>query len=409
MDSKNNELVNSILDVSAMSYGMPPMPSISVARRIVDCHAQTTSASQSGNLIFTLNTGDMFLYGKTSYMKLRLNITGGDSKTYLSSYGVYSLFSSIVVSARNGVEITRVVEPALLQKMEFWTMTHDKLQLVKDSEGHGLQFSTNGEVDLVFRLDCIPFFNQENLIPSMVCEGLRIQFTLNTVTRAFKVDTAPVTGFTVTPVLKLDCITLADNFLRAVSQNSANEGLVLMHKEYFHSQNSATISAVNFNINKSCSKATSFIMISRESSKVDDSKTDCYLSNKYDYNRIQLQCGSVFYPNSPLEQQDMNALYSREPYHYVLTNLSPNYNCAVRYNEKFHIDGDAVFGQNLKESNNRGQLTGILLNNSRSLLVSATMANLGTENVPNFNRIFNCYLEHVRLVRVFSNNVVVRD
>jgi len=139
-------------------------------------------------------------------------------------------------------------------------------------------------------------------------------------------------------------------------------------------------------------------MISRNSSNVDEKTVDNYLSNPYDYSRIQIQAGSVFYPNSPLEVP--SAANSREAYHYVLTNLAPDYDCSIRYSV-FEAAGQAVFGQNLKE-NNRGQLTGILLNNSRSLLVNATMDSATS-------RIFNSYLEHVRLVRVFSNNVVVRD
>ena len=74
-----------------------------------------------------------------------------------------------------------------------------------------------------------------------------------------------------------------------------------------------------------------------------------------------------------------------------------------RYEEFFVSAVDkcnAMFVQGLKDS--ADPMSGIVLNNSRALLCNATFHSSTTRRI-------DAYLVHLRLVRVFQNNSVVRD
>jgi hypothetical protein len=400
-------MVDSLLNVNNMNYSMPAMPSIAVSRTVIDVFPQVTSASAGGNVIFNISTGDQFVNPAGSYLELKLTVNDSSATNKLGNASY--LWNNVVLTARNGVEICRVNDFPMFVKKQRWQMTHDKFQLLKDSEAEELSLTapvapaTSTEYGFIMRLDTIPFFQGKNLLPSQIMEGLRLQFSVNSVQRAFH-GAGAISGFSVVPVLKLDCVTLADAFLRRVSELSANQGLVLMHNEAFPAQSDSTTTAFNANINKACSKATEYVVFSRDSANVVSATADSYQPEVYKFNTVQIQAGAQYYPRMALTQSGPGEHTSKGAYHYVLTNMAPNYNCSIRY-ENFYDETKAnfsLFGQNLRESNS--SMSGILLNNSRSLIVNATMSDALASG-----RIFNSYLSHIRLVRVFSNNVVVRD
>jgi len=74
-----------------------------------------------------------------------------------------------------------------------------------------------------------------------------------------------------------------------------------------------------------------------------------------------------------------------------------------RYEEFFAVAANqcsAMFVQGLRDSSD--PMSGIVLNNSRALLCNATFHS-------GVARRIDAYLIHLRLVRVFQNNSVVRD
>ncbi len=408
-----SEIVNSLLDVNNLDYGMPAIPSIATGRTQISVFPQTVSSSQGGNVIFNVSSGTQFIHGPTSYIVVELKLTGGgEADTRINS--VEALFSNVVVTAQNGVELCRVNNFPLHAVKQRWKMSDSKRKVLQHTGGiyQKADIDSFGTWQFILRLDSIPIFKNKNLLPPQMMEGLRIQLTVNSTTHAFKSPTTPVTGYSVTPVLKLDAVTLADTFLRRVNEISSSAGLVLMHEEEFHSESTTNSNNLNIAINKACSKATEFVLFSRLSDNVENTIHDSYATEPYNFSSIQLQAGAQYYPIQPLRQEySATATHrqntSSEAYHYSLINLAPDYDCSVDYPHFWKAqpttatECEALFGQNLKEGS--GSMTGVLLNNSRSLLVNAAMG--GTP----VNRLFDAYLTHVRLVRVFSNSIVVRD
>ena len=403
--SANDSMADSLLNTNNLNYGLPAMPSVSTGRTHISVFPQTVSASQGGNIIFNVSSGSQFINGPGSYLQLSVTTVGGNAATMLPS--VASLFSNVIVTAQNGVELSRVNDLAMYMQKGKYHMFHDKRVLLKDTEGlYKILAAGAGTYNFILRLDALPIFkNSQLLLPPQMMEGLRIQFGLNSIARAFKSAVA-VTSFSVTSVLKLDAVTLSDAFLRRVNEISANQGLVLMHEEPFHSEASSSTVNLNFNINKACSKAVEFCLLPRLSANVDLATANSSSTEPYNISAIQIQCGSQYYPIQPLTQTGTGANTSTEPFHYVLVNATNGkYNSSVHY-DHFYQDFSATTGceaayfQNLREGS--ANLSGVLLNNSRSLIVNCTMGSA-------VGRLFTTYLTHIRMCRYFQNNSVVRD
>ena len=402
--SSNDSMADSLLNTNNLNYGMPPMPSVATGRTHISVFPQTVSSSQGGNIIFNVSSGSQFINGPGSYLQISLTTVGGNAATMLA--GVSSLFSNVIITAQNGVELCRVNDlPMYMQKGKY-QMQHDKRVLLKDTEGlYKVLAAGAGTYKFILRLDALPIFHNKQLLPPNLMEGLRVQLGLNSVARAFKSAVA-ITSFSVESVLKLDSITLADAFLRRVNEISANQGLVLMHEEPFHSETSSSTVNLNFNINKACSKAVEFCLLPRLSANVDSPTVNSSSTEPYNISAIQLQAGSQYYPIQPLTQTGNGLNTSTEPFHYVLVNATNGkYNSSVHY-DHFYQDFSATTGceaayfQNLREGS--ANLSGVLLNNSRSLIINATMGSA-------VGRLFTSYLSHIRMVRVFSQTVIVRD
>ena len=402
--SGNDFMADSVMNVNNLNYGMPPMPSVATGRTHISVFPQTVSASQGGNIIFNVSSGSQFINGPGSYLQISVTTVGGNAATMLPSVG--SLFSNIIVTAQNGVELSRVNDLAMYMQKGKYQMSHDKRVLLKDTEGlYKVLAAGAGTYKFILRLDALPIFKNSQLLPPQMMEGLRIQFGVNSIARAFKSAVA-VTSFSVTSVLKLDATTLSDAFLRRVNEISSNQGLVLMHEEAFHSESSSSTVNLNFNINKACSKAVEFCLLPRLSANVDLATANSSSTEPYNFSSVQLQAGSQYYPIQPLTQTATGLNTSTEPFHYVLVNATNGkYNSSVHYDHFYQAFSattgcEAAYFQNLREGS--ANLTGVLLNNSRSLIVNATMGGA-------VGRLFTSYLSHIRMCRYFANNSIVRD
>ena len=404
----SSDTVSSLLNVNGLGYAMPPALSVATQRRMVRNFPQVTTSSNGGQIIYGLQTGDQLVYGPGSYMRIRLSMTGGSSAADRHIDTIGSLFSRVTVSTRSGQELCRVDNFDLFaSKFERYHTTNAKWVRLSDPcvVSQTLDFAGD-HIIAVMPLSWIPCFDNETLLPSQLMEGLRIQFDLNSPNVVFK-HTAEGTGvsaYTVTSNIHLDCTTLADQFSRRIAEVSSSDGLVLLHKEPFHTIVNTTGTGLNFDVKKSCSKAVAFMVVPRISSDTTSGLHVSQNSEHYPFTSMQCQVGSTFYPNSPLLQQGAAAKpTSREVYYYVQEQCSHDFDNAVVYNKFYATTGDecaAVFCQKLTDSSD--VMSGLVLNNSRALICNGTFHSSATRRI-------DAYLMHLRLVRVFSNNTTIRD
>ena len=406
--SQESETVDALLGVNSLGYAMPPSLSVATSRRDITNFPQVTSSPMGSVIIYTLNTGDGFLHGPTSYLKMTLQVTTSAAGATAFMDNIGALFTTVTVSSRSGVEICRVTEfPLYVSKyirMKYSSAKFQRLGFpaVFDKSivpGTGV----NNTVDFVMPLEFIPCFAGDQLLPPQLVEGMRIRFDLTSIAEAFRAAGGTVNACDVQSQMSLNLTTLADAFTRRIAQVAADQGLVMLHNEVFSTIQNTAAGTLNFDIKKACSKALEFIVVTRDNGYL-GAAVNSQQSLPYPFTSIQLQLGSVYYPNQPLTQRGAPGIFtSAEPYMYVQKGCSHNFDNHYLY-EEFHSVVDdkcnALFAQNLRDSSD--SMSGVVLNNSRSLLVNGVYHSAA-------NRRVDAFLVHLRLTRIFQNNVVVRD
>jgi hypothetical protein len=405
---------DALLGANGMSYAMPPALSVATSRRGITNFPQVTTSSNGSQIIYSLNTGDGFIHGPSSYMKLSVTLTkggagAGSDEVHLDNIG--ALFDTVTVSTRSGVEICRVQEFGLYcskyirSKYGASKFNRTAAPLRSDSkvQGGAVGAGLTATFNAVLPLALIPCFAEDVLLPPQLMEGLRIRFDIASVATAFRVDGLAVDSFTITSDLMLDSTILSDAFVRRIGEIAAKDGLVLIHKEPFHTIVNTSQASLNFDVKKSASMAVEFQVIPRDGA-VASAANNTQQSLPYPFTSMQVQVGSVFYPNQPLLQSGAPTdLGSAETYYYVQNQLRKDFDNHFRFEEFYQVDDNkcsAMFVQGLRDSSD--PMSGIVLNNSRALLCNATFHSTAVRRV-------DAYLVHLRLVRVFQNNSVVRD
>ena len=401
----NSETVDSLLAVNRLTYGMPPAVSVATARRQVQNFPQVSTSASGTTIIYNIQSGDQFVYGPKSYLRMVLSDFVGGVATDRNISGVGALFDRITVSSRSGVELCRIEAfDVYMDKIAKWFRTQqhfDRLQapaLLDETD------IADGTV-CVLPLNFIPFFAQDRLLPPEIMEGMIIRFDLSTAAVAFRAGSAvstPVASYNITSRMNLDCTVLADQYRRAVASIAASDGLIMLHEEAFYSQVNATGTGINFDIKKSASKATGFMTMTRDTAVFNKQESNHQASEPYNFSSLQLQVGSQYYPQAPLTQTATGDFTSRETYYYVENQIGDMENKAG-YDQFFQVNGNtcnAVFYQDLTDASSA--MSGIVLNGSRALLANITMGSA-------LSRRVDSWLFHLRLVRAFSNNTVVRD
>ena len=101
--------VDSALSVSRMNFSMIPDINIAVQKNTQTFFPQSAVSSDGSNILYNLNTGTSVVDPSKSYMYVDLEIDGGDTLTSLPNLG--ALWSSIVVQSRQGIELSRLMNP----------------------------------------------------------------------------------------------------------------------------------------------------------------------------------------------------------------------------------------------------------------------------------------------------------
>lgn len=405
------KMADSLLAVNRMLYKMPPSISIANSRHYQTGFPQQSSYVQSNTVVFDSQTGQSFVDGRTSYLKFEVKTVGvGD----FGQGSACALIDRVLIRSRQGKELTRLEGAGLLTSVtDRWSKSKDWFDTVAPSQGYpyaagdvkaysqgdGTGNFTEGGVTFIIPLKKFPFFDQGKLLPPQIMEGLRIELSLASPEQAF---VGAVTSYVLSNIqIKWDVYDISDQFKRKILEISTRQGLNLVHKEYYRTLVSAASNSFDFDIKKAASKALKVITVSRPTADLNNIASDEYKSEPYKYTRQQYHVGSVYFPNSPLETEatDKNA---KESYHWVLSsmgNLEPR--MAPSISSKEYFDSFAVSTASLNKSQT-SDIQGTILNNSRALLAELRFSDATS-------RRLDSYLCHVRAVKIFPSNVVVRD
>jgi len=445
----NNEEMNveiqgspneALLQVNQLSYLMMPQLGICSARTHTIGFAQQSLYTNGETMTWDSQTGSFYVDPVGSYLKFTVAYTvdgtEGKNEKCFGSGSACNLFSRIVVRTRSGKEVTRVENLNLLAKYKQlyskpfdWIFSTGRAQGFSDPLSVGATFADEvpktGRMFIIPLCDIIPSFNVigQAFLPPMYMEGLRIEITLADPNVAFcNVDQKDGDGSVlqyriIRPEIHWDCYTLSDQFARRIMEHASTRGLILLHKEYFHSSVGMEGSDLNFDVKKAASKCLSAHVICRQNDVIASPLEDSFASNVYDWNSIQSQIGSLYNPNQPITLSDVTINGNMEAYYFALYG---NNTYTSRNNPS--ITPESFTGQEIKvgtpaekktfnscmitfnlNKSNTSDIVGTVVNNSRALLINMR------RQAPITGSRIDAYLCHVRAIKVFTSNAVVSD
>jgi len=407
-----DSLQNSLLQVNKMLYKMPPSLGITARRHHVIDFSQQNTYNNGQTVVFDLQTGSYFVDGKNSYLRLDIATIANDADPF-NSGGITNVIKRVVVRTKSGKEWCRCEEFNLyVRNLLRYTASNNYLNKVGKSYGFddAVVFPSTTGNRYTLPLWLIPCFNQDKLLPPQIMEGLRIEITLASVGEALETAGPAPTGYVVTNAqIHSDAFDIADQFKRKVAEMSARQGLILVHKEYFHS-NVGTISTsntYNYDIKKACSKACRNFNILRLAVNTDNINVDSMNSDEYDVTRYQAHIGQDYVPNQPITIDSIGLAGINEAYYdtqFVWGKVNQTWWCNTVTPEEFSGSGSKKLGMvafNLNKSHVT-DLDGYVLNNSRALVVDIQC---GTSEA----RKIDTFLEHLRVAKVYTANAEIRD
>ncbi len=427
-------LSNSLLQVNKMLYKMPPSLGITARRHHVIDFSQQNAYNAGQTMVFDLQTGSYFIDGKNSYLKLTMKPDADITSTtrLFGSGGATNLIKRVVVRTKSGKEWSRCEEYNLYAKA---TLRYSCPEMYLNYVANSYSFTdTNDNIPkTATALQGLTFtipmwllagcFNQDKLLPPQIMEGLRIEITLASFGEAIADNggSGATTYVVSNAEIHSDAFDIADQFKRKVAEMSARQGLVLVHKEYFHS-NVGTISPsnqYNFDIKKACSKACRSFTIMRPPANLDDPTLDSMNSEVYNVSRYQAHIGQDYLPNQPISVpatqgggvvalRDVNEAYYDTQFVWDKVNqcwysnsVRPIKFLGAQEDGTAIADKDGQVAFNLNKSHVT-DLDGYVLNNSRALVIDI-QTHLSAQ------RKLDTYLQHLRVAKVYTANAEIRD
>ncbi len=447
LGSVSDPAMLALLKVNKALYKMPPIVEIANSRHYQVTYPQQSQYSAGETVVFDLATGAGYVDPMTSYLRLKVTAS---PEAGLGDFGAGSAFNCVervTVRSRDGSELSRLEGANLwINISERWTCPREAFYTTKIAQGYqddggagsrtnpadgkSQTFSSATDKGAVFVLPLYilsPFFRQRKLLPSHICEGLRVEIQLASAGQALYTADAPVAGLTYqwqAIELALDVYNLGDAYARKIAQQAATEGLVLFHDEYYRQLASGSGSSYDFDIRKAASLAKQVVCIPRVAAQLNSTafQEQCFNPSPYNWSKIQFHIGSVYYPNKPMEiatptDNKQYSKYTYEHYQYTLASWR-RVDCSDGTQVRPDLDFSAVIATDADQKKTEGMnlniasawlgkscasdLSGMMVNNSRSLIAELKFA---TDLV---GRV-DSYLKHWRVIKCFISNVVVRD
>jgi len=401
-DAKNP--VNSLLNLNSLIYKVPMQNSLVVARNVQTFSANSTSYNQSSpTLDFVLQTGDQMIDGRNSTLSFTLQVVGTNAVDW--SWGVGSalnMFDTFLVIARNGgSELDRLEQPSVFKTQEHKVHKSKRWrESVGHSAGYGMAARHHNDPAISVHInlsDISEIFNSPQLLPSQLCQGLKLRAVFAPLASMFHWTGAPgaVTWTITQPQLNLTCCTVSDSAKRAIELNCVSNGLeipIISH----HRENVGYTTVQSQVISKAVARATKVTSIYRKTADITSATEDSVrgIALTGDLTEFSVRCGAQYFPQQPI------------------SGVPDNYALRLQAEDKrdgdtpltfanFTTNGYSALSRSL-ETSHLIKFSGISVNNSKAVSVSSKQVNGGADP-----RQADTYLSYMSVIRVYPNNIVV--
>jgi len=360
------------------------------------------------------------------------------------------LFNRLLIESKDGSELERIDNVNLYSRAKLYSQTAENY-----ISANGLSMGIMNNSATLYGVDVVTIqqfsiplwvlcgiFDSNILLPPMLTSGLRIRLSLSplgrvVISNAGGASTAVQYSIT-SPRIIVDSIELTPLIERKLLELSGN-GLEFCYKTAFYTASQAVasggpnvVSSINFEINKSVSRAVSVIFFLQNATRVIENAIGLNDINGTTQNVIsqyQLRLGDIYLPQQPLRtnvlpvtnigSQDLTefyaqlVLYGNNKYCYsydppAITYQQYNTNYAVApfvgvanlYNDQ------KVYNTQTLERSPTLQASGMSINNSRTLVLN-TQYTMPSATAASF--VLVTFLEYLKLAKIFPRNVAVKE
>lgn len=428
--------VGDVMELNGLKYRIPQPLSSAVARSYKREFAQKGTYLKSNTMVFDWNTGTSYVNPDTAMLSFKFNLTqaAAANATYhwSGSLGGAALFQEIRIISKNGVEVSRIQEAALLSKIIVdYAVSESGKQMLEMAQGFSAASRpvvVNPLLVLPVDLECVipmkyisGFFRPTidgMLIPAGLASGLRIEIQLvadPSVALVCDVATT-VSAFEVTDAaMLLETSDLNDPTQAALLQESASNGLEYTYPEYYSTSLSTGTSATsNIQINKAVSQGTRMFLAVQDvlsATPAVEVLVDSYASLPgVDISKYQFRVGQMYFPNQVVDKATEKLSYAQSAMEGLKQIAwAPN---TVSFDNYFaqwantsavtEEHGKAIVAASL-ETSDRLNLSGLPLNNSSTGECRLTMAAAAPGNVRG-----SLFLEYIAVAKVSGNRTQLK-
>jgi len=426
MDPNSQAMIakQGIIDVNNLSYNLKPDLSVTTSRTTTTQFFQNNDYAENATMVCIMNTGASFIYGPNTTIVfdiLTRQLAGGvntDNGIYFPSPGsAANIFSRITIMSRSGVVLERIdsvnILSAIKTKYEHDVSWENSVGSLMGFNNLDTKFdpSTNlrSQQRFVIPMSQISgLFSYENLLPSALMSGLRIEIALTPAYQAFSrvagTHASRTYGYSVIqPRIQCDAYMLTDSVMRSLNEAAASSGLEVVFPTYFTTIQSRSSSLLNMESRRACSRALSAFYLEQAPVTVFLTQTST-VGSKYladaGPTSVQFRAGSLYFPNTAIASTEAD-LCGPENFQMALQCFNKfNTTSSSNVNYENYVNGGSLILGTTLERSTALNLTGIPLSNSRVLALNATF----DDATPT-----TCYLflEYVTLARVFISNCTV--
>ena len=412
--------MSNIYKENKMLYSIPESMTL-VKRRtqVISTFDEETFDDVKGTEVLrsTWNTGEYMVACKTSYLVITISAKALTEEGWTFGTGsVMSIFRDLIIRSKSGVELCRLNDPKIWNKIKYYYDTHiERKDKIQELGGYtdasditsiiGTTYNTadppeTRKYKLALPLDFIsPLFSSvdgSEYLPSQLAEGLTFEFYPASKETIFKTGMESITQYNIHDIkLRLDCVILNDRSLMELNNRCQKKGLEWtchgVYKQDIRSVSQDT--DVQNQVNFSVSQALKVDSVYQNSTRNTLSGTDkCGFGNIS--REFQYRSGSDYFPQNRVKDDGVKHLetYIQAVYTHPLTHTSLG----------DFIGLNTIYSANLN-LNDDLELSGIVVNNSKTLEFMA----VGKTGVSEPAMDISTLLHYVKVVKIVGENVSV--
>jgi len=415
--------------LNGVSFSMLPETTIATSRSFKRQFFQKSTYKAGEQAICDWNSGDAYINPRRSYLAITLSAS---TQANFGVGGVTNLIKRIVITSRSGTELSRTEDYNLLAVKQ---IRHGCSESYVTNFGSVMGY-TNSDTEVEKTYSQIPldgaappaptkktylipltllsgFWANDgvSLLPPQLSAGLRVELTLESDAKAMQSNAASV--YTIHDIsFMLNSTSMVDSWQKTISERSAKTGLTYSYSEWHTTQSTLPSgeSSLNMEVRKAVARSLmSFVQGSSEgvSFGVDNMK-----SEDWDSTSVQWRLGSLYPTQQPVTNVAEEYFQSQSMWDGgVLDCKRPNGINLKNFQESTvdKVDGFGLYAVSLERNdvsfNSTLNIGGLPTNNSRSLAVEITTV---PPTVPTA-RVFHLFMKHLRICKIFLDNVSVSE